>query len=60
MNDERPPFIPPRTEWVECYICGRIINDMPRIEGLDISPDDEYYPEMVPVCRDGQHRKTPL
>lgn len=58
MASDRPAFIDPHTEWVECYICGRHIEDFSRVEGLDISADDEYYPTMVPVCRDGNHRET--
>lgn len=55
-DDDRPPFIPPDVRYVECYICGRHIEDFSRVEGLDVSADDAYYPEMVPVCRDGNHR----
>lgn len=47
---ERPPFIDPQTDWVECYLCGQIIEDFSRVEGMDISEPDEYYPKMVPVC----------
>lgn len=57
-TSERPAFIGPNTEWVECYLCGRIIGDFSRVEGLDISADDEYYPTMVPVCANGQHRSA--
>lgn len=46
----RPAFIDPQTEWVECYICGETLTDMSRVDGMDISTDDEYYPDMVPVC----------
>jgi hypothetical protein len=49
-NDGRPAFIGPRTEWVECWICGQVIEDMSRVEGIDVSADDEYYPRMKPVC----------
>jgi hypothetical protein len=47
---EIPAFIDPQTDWVECHICGRIISDLSRVNGLDLSRDDEYYPNMVPVC----------
>lgn len=49
-DNERPPFIGPTTEWVECHLCGQVISDMSRVEGIDISAPDEYYPRMVPVC----------
>jgi len=48
----RPAFIDPQTEWVECYICGQHIEDMSRVEGIDISGPEEYYPKMKPVCPD--------
>jgi len=48
----RPAFIDPQTEWVECWICGQHIEDMSRVEGIDISGPEEYYPEMKPVCPD--------
>jgi len=55
-DSDRPLFIGPNTDWVECYHCGRIITDFTRVDGLDISPDDAYYPQMVPICRDDNHR----
>ena len=48
--DDRPPFIGPQVTWVECWICGQVIEDLSRIEGVDISTKDEYYPQMKPVC----------
>lgn len=54
-DDGRPPFLGPNVEAVECYICGQHIEDLSRVEGLDLSGDDEYYPEMVPICS-GDHR----
>jgi hypothetical protein len=47
---ERPAFVDPTTEWVECWICGQIIEDMSRVEGIDVSGPDEFYPRMKPVC----------
>lgn len=58
-DSERPAFIPPDVDWVECYLCGRHIEDMSRVDGLDISSDDEYYPKMAPICRDDNHRSSP-
>lgn len=55
-ESDRPPFVPPGIDYVECHICGRIIDDFSRVEGMDISPDEQYYPDMVPICRDGNHR----
>jgi len=49
-SDDRPPFIGPQTDWVECYLCGQVITDLSRVEGMDISEPDEYYPNMVPIC----------
>lgn len=49
---DRPAFIDPQTDWVECFICGQVIEDMTRVEGLDVSPPEEYYPDMRPVCPD--------
>lgn len=54
---DRPAFIPPDMDYVECYLCGRQITDLSLAEGLDISDDDEYYPKMVPICRDNNHRE---
>jgi len=48
-GDGRPPFVGPLTEWVTCYLCGETL-DPSNAEGIDISGDDEYYPEMRPVC----------
>lgn len=50
MSDDRPPFVDPNTEWVECWVCGRLLTDLSRVEGIDLSDDDEYYPDMAPVC----------
>lgn len=49
-GDDRPPFVDPQTDWVECWLCGQILSDMSRVEGMDLSREDEYYPKMVPVC----------
>jgi len=49
-NDSRPAFIGPQINWVECWICGQVIEDFSRVEGIDVSSDDEYYPRMKPVC----------
>ena len=50
MPSERPAFIDPTVEWVECYICGEVLTDLSRVEGIDVSGPDEYYPQMQPVC----------
>jgi hypothetical protein len=47
---DRPAFIGPNVDWVECHLCGQVIEDMSRVEGIDISAPDEYYPKMKPVC----------
>lgn len=49
-SPDRPPFIDPHTDWVQCYHCGQIIEDMSRVDGIDVSPPDQYYPDMKPVC----------
>jgi hypothetical protein len=36
-QDDRPAFLPPDVEYVECYICGQHIEDLSRVEGLDDS-----------------------
>lgn len=49
VNDGRPAFIDPQTEWVTCWFCGRTLD--PEIaEGIDVSDEDEYYPRMKPIC----------
>jgi hypothetical protein len=50
VADERPAFIDPQTDWVECWMCGQVISDLSRVTGIDISRADEYYPTMVAVC----------
>lgn len=47
---ERPAFIDPQTDSVECWVCGQHIEDMSRVSGIDISQGDDYYPNMRPVC----------
>lgn len=49
-ESDRPVFIDPQTDSVECFVCGQHIEDMSRVEGMDVSEPDEYYPKMVPVC----------
>jgi len=49
-SDDRPVFLSPQIDYVECYICGEHIEDLSWVEGLDVSGPDEYYPEMKPVC----------
>jgi hypothetical protein len=50
IDDDRPAFIDPHTEWVTCFICGQHIEDMSRVSGVDVSLPDDYYPDMRPVC----------
>ena len=45
----RPAFIGPHVEWVECWLCGQVL-EPEQADGIDISSDDEYYPAMRPVC----------
>jgi len=55
MNDgqetgtERPSFVDPNTEWVECHFCNRVLEPT-ECDGFDLSAEDEYYPRMVAVC----------
>lgn len=49
-SDDVPAFLDPMTDWVECFICGQHIEDLSRVEGMDLSDSDEYYPKMVPIC----------
>jgi len=49
-TDERPAFIGPQVSWVECWVCGQVIEELSRVEGIDVSDPDEYYPRMRPVC----------
>jgi len=44
-----PPWIDPNTEYVCCHFCG-LEWDPRKVDGFDLSADDEYYPNMVPVC----------
>lgn len=53
-NDERPAFIAPDVDYVECFSCGQNVEDLSRVDGVDVSGPDEYYPEMKPVCPDCQ------
>jgi hypothetical protein len=46
---ERPGFVDPHVEVVECHFCG-LTWDPAAVEGFDLSAEDEYYPNMVPVC----------
>ena len=46
----RPVFIPPDVDWVFCYICGDETAAENVAGGLDVSPEDEYYPDMKPLC----------
>jgi len=46
---ERPAFVDPLTEYVECHFCGRTW-EPEQVDGFDLSTEDEYYPKMVPVC----------
>jgi len=51
----RPAFIDPNTEWVECWVCGAMVD--PEVAGgIDLSTEDEYYPKMKPVCP--KHART--
>lgn len=49
MNDDRPACVDPQTEWVACWVCGEVVAPE-NAASIDISPDDEYYPNMRPVC----------
>jgi hypothetical protein len=57
-QDDRPAFLPPDVEYVECYICGQHIEDLSRVEGLDVSGPEEFYPTMKPVCRTHDDSET--
>jgi hypothetical protein len=46
---ERPPFVDPDVEVVECYFCHETW-EPEAVDGFDLSDEDEYYPRMVPVC----------
>lgn len=46
---ERPPFVDPNVEIVECYFCNRTWKPAV-VDGFDLSTEDEYYTNMVPVC----------
>jgi predicted RNA-binding Zn-ribbon protein involved in translation (DUF1610 family) len=46
---ERPPFVDPDVEVVECHFCHETWPPE-MVDGFDISAEDEYYPRMVPVC----------
>lgn len=49
MSHEIPPFVDPNAEFVACHFCG-LTWQPEAVEGFDLSPEDEYYPQMVPVC----------
>ena len=51
-DDEIPAFIDPQTKWVQCYFCNAVIEDLSRVQGVDVAPPDVYYPDMRPVCPD--------
>ena len=46
---ERPPFVDPDVEVVECHFCHETWPPE-AVDGFDLSAEDEYYPRMVPVC----------
>jgi DNA-directed RNA polymerase subunit RPC12/RpoP len=46
---ERPPFVDPDVEVVECHFCHETWPPE-MVDGFDLSAEDEYYPRMVPVC----------
>jgi hypothetical protein len=46
---ERPPFVDPDVEVVECHFCHETWPPEV-VDGFDLSAEDEYYPRMVPVC----------
>ena len=48
-GSERPAFVDPHAEFVECHFCDRAW-DPTAVDGFDLSREDEYYPNMVPVC----------
>lgn len=58
MSSGRPPFVPRNTDYVDCHICGETIG-AEIVDGMDVSADDEYYPEMVPVCPDWKECSLP-
>ena len=45
----RPGFVDPNVEQVRCHFCDRVW-DPSMVDGFDLSAEDEYYPNMVPVC----------
>lgn len=49
MTGEKPAFVPPMTQTVTCFVCGGTI-PAEDASGMDISADDEYYPDMRAVC----------
>lgn len=62
MSDaERPAFIDPHTHLVTCEICGAelVVGSHP-IDGLDVSDEDSYYPDMRPVCGTDDHLGAPV
>jgi hypothetical protein len=48
---DRPPFLSPNVHAVTCHLCGDLIEDMSRVDGIDVSEPDAYYPDMKPVCQ---------
>ena len=46
---DRPAFVDPNADYVLCHFCGLEWKSW-QIEGFDLSAEDEYYPNMVPVC----------
>ena len=48
---ETPVFMPPDVDWVECFGCGEVTDVEHVADAVDVSPDDEYYPDMRPLCR---------
>lgn len=49
MTTDRPSFIGPHVEFVECFGCGEYL-DPEDARGIDLSAEDEYYPDMHPIC----------
>ena len=49
QSAERPPFVDPDSEYAMCHFCGRTWEPT-AVDGFDLSTEDEYYPQMVPVC----------
>jgi len=48
-DPQRPGFVDPQSTEEYCHFCGKAW-DPAVVEGFDLSAEDEYYPEMVPVC----------